>query len=409
MARLPLDATSTGYRRLAVGGVPVTSAFAQIRHHLASTLGPEYGHLLAEPVDGTGGVDWYSDLLGHPTRLVDFQGDERDRHARRLSDLVAGLHAHAVGLKHSKQDYQRHLGQLLEWALQIPDEQHVWIVGGQPVLTFWGYTAELGEPTKSPIYALLPREVMPAAVPAASEIADARPAAVQALSQIEPAQSTTSVRFESPRMLALWLLLAAQVIAIGILLLGACSISLPFLPTLDFCRQALMDAESQTAALEADRDRLRAEIDRKQRSCLAGDPLGPELDAKGLAGCWSSNAGGLRITSTKDGKEVNRGATAEYCFNEEGDSGTVAFRGADGYSCAGDMMIFRSDQELRFEYESLTCSADGPLPGGVWVCRSSEDGPTLCDGTDILANGKPEPEAGRIIGAQFHRAEAKDK
>lgn len=434
MAGFPVSPATSGLRRLAVGGVAVTSAYEQIRHHLASTLGPAHAALFAEPMTSDGGVDWYHDLPGDPRKLADLGGEARARDAQHLSQLVEQLETHMRGLRSSTEDYQRHLGQLLELALQIPDDQNVWIVGDQPVLTFWGYTRELGEPARSPLYKLLPppEKLLPSATkpsgPVEAEPTVQRqtplPVTPQATDPVpeqtvgqdpvpEPDATDDTIRsrmwywrIATPLAAGLLFLLALQAFAIGFMLLRSCSLSLPFLPTIDYCFSGhLRAAEIQTNALEARRNSLTAEIGRKETACRAPPPqtLRPDLDAKSLAGCWRRDQGLFVTTTGSDGVRRETPVVAEYCFDETGNKGRVSFRGGNGFLCEGPMTITRSEKELRFEHV-IACSSGGTPLRAIWVCRASETGETLCDGTDIGPDGEPEPPESRIVGAQFYRA-----
>lgn len=410
MTRLDVSSRATGLRRLAIGGIPVTGAFEQMRHHLASTLGRDYEAFLAEPVDTADGVDWYTDLTGGPAaRMTDLAGPERETATGRLAAMVRGLEAHVRELRGSARDYDRHLGQLLGHALQIPGPDHVWVVGGEPVLSFWGYTAELGEPTRSPVYDLLP----PDPVPLPPDPPPAVPPVSPPPAPLEPLEPETDSVLPPPPgptedagggaggrpggwlTSLLWLLLLAQLAVILLLLLRPCWLALPFVPA--NCSSGAL------AALAAERDALRGEIAAKQAACVPSpverETLDATMPAKDLAGCWESEAGKLFIGRG----DKNTGVTVGYCFESDGETGAVSFLDDDGGTCRAPLKISRSETEIRFEYDAVPCSDGTYVQGGFWVCRSRDNGPTLCDGTDIENDGSPEPVEGRITGSQFHR------
>src|SRR5262245_39503524 len=146
MPRIPEASVSTGLRRLAMGGVSVTSAYQQMAQNLDKALGPGAGLFLAEPVEREDKIDWYTAAEGPARRLAELDEPERKRAGQKLRDTLDKMAALAGQLKDEKDDYRSHLGHLIELAIQIPDERHVWMIGDQPVLTFWGTTREVGQP-----------------------------------------------------------------------------------------------------------------------------------------------------------------------------------------------------------------------------------------------------------------------
>ncbi|MCB1925204.1 MAG: VWA domain-containing protein [Gammaproteobacteria bacterium] len=105
---------------------------ALIRRHL-----PAVGaSLLAMPrrVGDSGDIEWYSDLAGQPVRLDDLGADEQARARALLADRVAAVRALADRLP---------AGELpaawLRAAVSFPDDSRVYVIGGQPVITFWGH------------------------------------------------------------------------------------------------------------------------------------------------------------------------------------------------------------------------------------------------------------------------------
>ena len=410
MTRFPISGERAGQRRLAVGGVAVTSAYRQIRHHLATTLGAEHAELFAEPVESGNTSDWYTDLVGVPVRLVDHDGTARATHAARLGEIVGRLDVQTSTLRAAKEDYSQHLARLLELAVQIPDEANVWIVGDQPVLTFWGHTRELGEPARSPLYDLLPRipevpqiKAEPDGEDGGDPGIDEDDKFVKPVETVHDRQERTVFllerqveegRFRTWHLL-LWALLVVQAGGIGYLLLSACSINLPLLPAISFCSNATMAAEA--AGLEAERDRLAADIAGKRNACIATETLGPALDAKSIAGCWNTGTGVVKMVTKDDYGKITSSTdvNVEYCFGENGESGHVLYYNKFGYHCRGDMKVTRENETLRFDYEKISCQdSDRTVSGGFWICRSSDTGGSVCAHTNLLKNGNIDPDPG---------------
>lgn len=404
MARLPVIPRQAGLRRLAVGGVAVTSAYDQICHYLGSQLGKEYAGLFAEPVESGNQTDWYCDLPGQPQRLVEMTEPQRSTYSGRLANFVAALDSNIEALMASRGDYHRHLGQLLKFAIQIPDDRDVWVVGDQLVLTYWGHTSEVGEPARSPIYSLISRLSDPAAPePQLDYGRDDHHAANQTrhyLPAPDQRRPIAAVWTGDKRMhLSLWALLLLQAAAIGVLLLQSCSLNIPFLAMLTYCQAIESEAPAEIASLEAERDQLLAEIAEKKTACVAQDTLGPGMDAVRVAGCWQNDVG------VKVGE---RPVAIKYCFDRTGTTGRLSVTGDNGYSCRGDMKVQRGDDQLRFEYEQLKCSPEGHVSAGFWVCRAAGNGQNVCEGSNLLPDGTVNPDL-RVPEARFYRTSESDQ
>jgi len=117
---------------------------ALIRRHLP----PVTASLLAEPSPSPDGrtVDWHSDLAGQPEPLVDLppaaQQHARDLLLNRLQSLADLADRLATGDPADADD-----AAALRVALNFPGEETVFVVGGQPVITFWGH-----RPVGTPVF-----------------------------------------------------------------------------------------------------------------------------------------------------------------------------------------------------------------------------------------------------------------
>jgi hypothetical protein len=107
-----------------------------IRQHLP----PAAASLLAEPVPSADGrfIEWYSDLSGQPVPLAALPADARAAAEARLADRLAALAALAGRLAEAG---ETGLAAELSAALVHPGAASVYVVDGEPVLTFWGYAA----------------------------------------------------------------------------------------------------------------------------------------------------------------------------------------------------------------------------------------------------------------------------
>ncbi len=108
---------------------------ALIRHHLA---GPA-ASLLAAPAPTADGrfVEWYSDLSGQPVPLASLGPSARPVVEALLATRLAALAALADRLEAAGNEPA--LVRALRQARSYPGEETVYVIDGQPVLTFWGY------------------------------------------------------------------------------------------------------------------------------------------------------------------------------------------------------------------------------------------------------------------------------
>jgi hypothetical protein len=104
-----------------------------IRRHLPGVT----ASLLAQPVPSGDGnfIDWYSDLAGQPVALGALGKEARAEARALLDDRLKSLAALAKRLEAVDPEAA---GQLRE-ALSFPGEETVYVIGGQPVITFWGH------------------------------------------------------------------------------------------------------------------------------------------------------------------------------------------------------------------------------------------------------------------------------
>ncbi len=139
---------------------------ALIRAHFPAVM----ASLFAQPeptADASGAVEWYSDLAGQPTPLSELPPTERRRIQGLLADRLAALGDLADRLRQSGPEGEAQSAELRA-ALRYPDDAAVFAVGGQPVLTFWGYRradapSEPPGPLPSPSTGTPPSSAMPSA------------------------------------------------------------------------------------------------------------------------------------------------------------------------------------------------------------------------------------------------------
>ncbi|POP50283.1 ssrAB-activated protein [Superficieibacter electus] len=123
------------------GGQAVFDSALQIRETLRLRKQQAMVDCLAIPQLNDDGdrVNWYSPLEG---QAVSWLAADSESRARALQYLETTLSA-AVSLSRtcmrSGKTAQQLFGSLLEKALQFPGENHLFLVAGKPVITFWGF------------------------------------------------------------------------------------------------------------------------------------------------------------------------------------------------------------------------------------------------------------------------------
>ncbi|ENT4818889.1 TPA: ssrAB-activated protein [Citrobacter farmeri] len=129
------------YQAVGGGGQAVFDSALQIRETLRLRKQQAMADCLAIPQVNDSGdrVDWYSPVEG--TSIAWKAADEEARF-RALRYLSATLESAASLSRKSLQSGKTSLqlfGSLLEKAVQFPGENHVFLVDGKPVITFWGF------------------------------------------------------------------------------------------------------------------------------------------------------------------------------------------------------------------------------------------------------------------------------
>lgn len=165
---------------LALGenGQPVYAAALQIREALRLKKQQHIADCLAIPQLNEQGdrIDWYSPIDGKVTSWIAASTTERKAAIKQLSACLASVNDLCQRAQQSDKAAQRLFGVLLAKAMQFPDQNHVYLVAGKPVLTFWGFvsqdkktrtdpldclreTAENSEPTFSTLSATPPAPI----------------------------------------------------------------------------------------------------------------------------------------------------------------------------------------------------------------------------------------------------------
>ncbi|MFJ0494492.1 SrfA family protein [Citrobacter werkmanii] len=129
------------YQAVGGGGQAVFDSALQIRETLRLRKQQAMVDCLAIPQINDNGdrVDWYSPVEG---KAVAWKTTDEEARFRALRYLGSTLENAAALSRKSLQSGKTSLqlfGSLLEKAIQFPGENHVFLVDGKPVITFWGF------------------------------------------------------------------------------------------------------------------------------------------------------------------------------------------------------------------------------------------------------------------------------
>ncbi|MGA4621401.1 SrfA family protein [Citrobacter meridianamericanus] len=129
------------YQAVGGGGQAVFDSALQIRETLRLRKQQAMVDCLAIPQINDNGdrVDWYSPIEG---KVVAWKAADEEARFRALRYLGSTLENAAALSRKSLQSGKTSLqlfGSLLEKAIQFPGENHVFLVEGKPVITFWGF------------------------------------------------------------------------------------------------------------------------------------------------------------------------------------------------------------------------------------------------------------------------------
>lgn len=150
------------YQSVGGGGQAVFASALQIRETLRLRKQQALVECLAIPQVNDDGerVDWYSPLEGD---VISWKAadDEQRYHALHQLETLAD-HAQALARKCQQSDKtaQQLFGALLEKALQFPGDNHIFLVSGKPVMTFWGFV-NLNESARDELFGCLQTTRLP--------------------------------------------------------------------------------------------------------------------------------------------------------------------------------------------------------------------------------------------------------
>ncbi|CCG42800.1 SrfA family protein [Magnetospirillum molischianum] len=209
------------YNALGVLGNPVFGASAQLSATVRRQLGPEAAEMLAVPQINEAGnrVDWYAPFDGPVVPWSAATAEERTAAFDAMQRMRSRFEGHSAQLRSQLAGNARGetapeiFARMLPLAMHIPDESHIHLVGGRPVLTFWGFELLHAAPGGHVIRDLSLATATPAATAAT--------AAVVAVPLVAASRSWGCLRW---LLLPLILLLLLLFLLFG---LNSCAVPLP--------------------------------------------------------------------------------------------------------------------------------------------------------------------------------------
>jgi hypothetical protein len=257
---------------------------------LAQRVGRAHAKLFAEPVPitmaktGLPGLAWFADGDGEAAPVVGLEAGEAQALRRVAGRLRSEVAAFADALEREGAA-SRELARLIRDALVTPDDDHLWSLGGQPVLVAWGYRHAQGMGVVAERNGAITGSAAAAMVtPRTSQAA--RHSSAPPPPRPEAVNDAGVVRARSALVPVLWLVFALLSLALGDRLLQACAIGSANWPDWlkgvlpDHCPVASLGIDpadlSQRAAIQAIEGEVHAAelaLTRRALSCDASCPL----------------------------------------------------------------------------------------------------------------------------------------
>lgn len=129
------------FHPLGAVGNPVYLAAPQLRVAIARRLGERIANSFALPQRNEDGdtIDWYAADSGPVVPWSAASPEERSQAREQLLEVRTKVQELAARMQQEEGSDRQVFGRLLEHVTSFPDDQHVYLVNGRPVITFWGF------------------------------------------------------------------------------------------------------------------------------------------------------------------------------------------------------------------------------------------------------------------------------
>ncbi len=201
------------YTPLGEEGNPVYKWATQIRVAIRRNIGAENINVFAIPQINEDGdiLDWYAPESGSVVPWSSATEDEQISAKEQLAEIQQKLLATENKKEKSADKEQTVFKRLLKHVIQFPDDQHVYLVNGKPVLTFWGFVNINSAPSIDPLTLLRIPELP-------------KPADIVSIPVHDTVVETLPVK---RRSLWWWLLLLPLLLLLSFFLLRSCHVLPP--------------------------------------------------------------------------------------------------------------------------------------------------------------------------------------
>ncbi|MDR1776943.1 MAG: hypothetical protein LBR31_03840 [Desulfovibrio sp.] len=354
---------------LSCQGTRVVEHYHQIRELTCARLDERHALLFAEPDGLRSGevIDWYTPLPGPAAPVTELPEEEARELVGVAEQMAKDIQSLAGKLKADGSSQTNVLrGMTLELAICCPSPSCLYSVGGQPVMTCWGFSSSTPGAQPEELVRIgkhFPRHTAATPLPPTRNTGDGRSALA-------------------------WLWLLPLLCALLLLLFVPLG---PWRPLVDVfgldSRPPAADnaRSSETASLNAEEDRPGTGLSdpRLHPTDASETPEPPRqelvippkaVDYAFLEGKWMNDAG---LVSRMDGRPI----TVIYAFDAAG-NGTVTVRQNGKQDCVGKAGArFSGPGVLRIEAEKQTCPDENKSYRAETIeCRQTGDGQTSCLG-----------------------------
>lgn len=132
------------YQPLGAHGQAVHLSYLQLRAAVRQRLGQRHANLFSRPVRDSKDkiMRWFAEFPGAPLRWYDLAPADQTQRALELHAMRAEFAGFIGQLRASEAAAgtgSKAFANVLEQALLVPDDRHLFFIGDQPILSFWGF------------------------------------------------------------------------------------------------------------------------------------------------------------------------------------------------------------------------------------------------------------------------------
>lgn len=129
------------FQAIGENGLPVFEMALQLREALRLRQQQQIADCLAIPQINDDGdkIDWYSPVPGRAKSWIAADAHEREQALNALADILSAVQTLSQRSLQAENPAMHLFGKLLPLALQFPAQNHLYLVAGKPVITFWGF------------------------------------------------------------------------------------------------------------------------------------------------------------------------------------------------------------------------------------------------------------------------------